>query len=308
MNAVQAIPEGIASTMSLPTWAQRPIFIGGLSYSGKTPLRIMLSAHPNILLTRRTYMWNKYYGRYGALVKRTNFERCLSAMMQNKQIVRLDPDLDRIRKEFWAGEPSYARLFGLFHMHYAERYGKARWGDQLGLIERYADELFAAFPQAKMIHMVRDPRSRYVASLNASRYKHFKLGQETRRWLDSVALLRRNQQKYPGSYMTVRYEELMAEPEATVQAVCAFIGEDFVPEMIHAFDSTAAQPAVAAHERADQFIQAHAQREMAGLGYRLEGRSLSLNARILYCLVDWPAGRAGMAAMPILASKQMWDG
>ena len=54
MNAVQAIPEGIASTMSLPTWAQRPIFIGGLSYSGKTPLRIMLSAHPNILLTRRT--------------------------------------------------------------------------------------------------------------------------------------------------------------------------------------------------------------------------------------------------------------
>ena len=45
--------------------AERPIFIGGLSFTGKTQLRAMLSAHPNILIARRTHLWDRFYKRYG---------------------------------------------------------------------------------------------------------------------------------------------------------------------------------------------------------------------------------------------------
>src|SRR5262245_50478355 len=112
-----------------------PIFIGGLAHSGKTELGLMLSAHPNIVLTRRTYMWTRFYNRYGDLNRSDNFERCLTAMLRHKYMQVLEPDPERIRQEFWQGPPTYTRLFALFQEHYAERVGKPRWADQLGFIE-----------------------------------------------------------------------------------------------------------------------------------------------------------------------------
>ena len=103
-----------------------PIFIGGLDRSGKTLLRLSLSAHPNLALTRRTYLWPRFFNRYGDLSRGDNFERCLRAMLQRKPIQVLQPDAERIRREFWQGEASYARLFALLHQHYAERQGKPR--------------------------------------------------------------------------------------------------------------------------------------------------------------------------------------
>ena len=56
-----------------------PIFIGGLSQSGKTELRLALGAHPSIELTRHTDMWDRFYGRYGNLGRPRNLDRCLAA-------------------------------------------------------------------------------------------------------------------------------------------------------------------------------------------------------------------------------------
>ncbi len=280
-------------------------------------------------------MWTQYYGRYGDLADRANFERCLGALMQNKHIALLGTDPERIRKEFLEGEAGYARLFGLIHMQNAERNGKSRWGDQLGSIERYADELFNAFPRARMIHMVRDPRSRYAASLQSSGNKRIKLGRETMRWLESVKLLRRNQQRYPGRYLGVRYEQLLAEPEQTVKEICAFIHEDYISDMVNSANIAAlmqindtaddaedeseseGEPQQVNHfserntserntnvtQRAIAFIQRAAKSEMVGLGYALEKQHFSPYEWLLYYLVDWPTGWAGMAMTPSFDSK-----
>src|SRR5690606_19411988 len=125
----------------------------------------------------------------------------------------LNPDPARIRREFWQGEPTYARLFALLHEHYAEQQGKARWGDQTGLLECYADLLFAADPRAKMIQMIRDPRDRYAASLIRSPEGKGRAGGATARWLRSVRLAERNRRRYPDRYMVVRYESLVTQPE-----------------------------------------------------------------------------------------------
>jgi hypothetical protein len=58
-----------------------PIFIGGLDNSGKTHLRLALSSHPEIAMTRRSYMWTRIYNRYGDLRQPENFERCLNALL-----------------------------------------------------------------------------------------------------------------------------------------------------------------------------------------------------------------------------------
>ncbi len=305
----------------------RPIFIGGLDRSGKTPLRIMLSSHPKIVLTRRTYMWARFYERYGDLSRSDNFERCLEAMLQSKHIRALDPDPDRIRREFKQGEPTYARLFALFQQHFAERMGKLRWGDQMGWIERYADPIFAAYPMAKLIHMIRDPRDRYEASTPRSRHWRGKVGWDTGRWLHSVALARRHQQRYADRYKIVRYEQLMSQPEETLRDVCAFLDEDFVPAMLTmenaiqlgdtnadladewlesrddgiALDTDNGK-VMSRHEIA--FMQTYARHDMQAWGYSLEPIQFSLRDRLLFTLIDWPANLAGLIGWHAWGSRQ----
>jgi hypothetical protein len=209
-----------------------PIFIGGLSGSGKTQLRMALGAHPAISLTRRTRMWDRFYARFGDLRDPANLERCLAAMLCDPGVQQLAPDERRVRRELAAGPATYARLFGLLHEHYAERAGRRRWGDQLGGIERFADPIFAAFPSARMVHMVRDPRRRSSTGGGRRGARMAKLGWETALWLRSVGLATRNQRRYPDGYVVVRYEALADRPAETVEAICSFIGERLLPPMV----------------------------------------------------------------------------
>lgn len=211
---------------------QGPIFIGGLERSGKTYMRMMLAAHPRLAFSRRTNMWTNFHGRFGNLDQPENVDRCLRAMMQQKLIRELDPDPDRIRREFAAGPRTYGRLFALIHQHHAERAGKPRWGDQTALVERCATAVFAAYPHAKMIQMIRDPRDRFEALCTRDPRERRKLGQATAKWLYSEAHARHNQQTFPDQIMVVRYESMVAEPEKTMRAVCHFLDEAYTPTML----------------------------------------------------------------------------
>lgn len=213
-----------------------PVFIGGIQRSGKTYLRFMLSSQSPLVFTRRTNMWPNIYNRFGDISQAGNFERCLAALMQNKHIRALEPDIELIRQEFWHGIPSYARLFALIHKQYADQRGKLRWGDQTELIERFADLIFDAYPDAKIIHMIRDPRDVYEASLARNPLDKKKVGDLTARWLYSASLATRNHRVYPDRYKIVRYESLISQPEETLGDVCRFLGIEYKPAMLRMED------------------------------------------------------------------------
>lgn len=292
---------------------QGPVFIAGVSYSGKTQMRLMLSAHPNIVITRRTYMWRRYYNQFGDLRDSENFERCLETMLASKHIQALNPDRERIRQEFWQGKPGYGRLFAMIHRHFAEEQGKARWGDQQGLLENDADLLFAAEPQAVIIHMVRNPLSRVGESVATSAHRKAKIGWETSFWRRSSRLALRNLKKYPLRYMVVQCEQLFAYPEKTLRKVCIFLGEEFFPEML-AVDGLVemgvdvpqafveGEQTVMRKNEQDQnlltpaersFIQARVQGEMSALGYLKTNQELSFLNILKYALLDYPLNLAG---------------
>ena len=177
-------------------------------------------------------MWTYFYGRFGDIAKPANFERCFDAMLSYKHVLHLEPDPDRIRQAFLEGPRTYARLFACFLDDYAQRQGKPRWGVQTGLIERYADMLFAADPDARVLHMVRDPRDRYEGSLALWPDGRGRAGGATARWTYSMRLAQRHVRKYPDRYRVVRYEDMVCDTEGTLRSVCAFLDEDFDPEML----------------------------------------------------------------------------
>jgi hypothetical protein len=264
----------------------RPIFIGGLSFTGKTQLRMMLSAHPNILISRRTHLWDRFYNRYGNLDNSANLEQCLKAMLTFKPIRALHPNVELLSMEFSQGPRTYERLFALLHAQHARAEGKSRWGDQLGFIEQYADRIFAAYPSAKMIHMVRDPGARSGESRESSPRWFGRIGWETAWWLSSARLASRHQKLYPKQYLIVCYEQLFAFPERTMREVCDFLGETFYPQMLtHGeIESHSADRQHGLLKRDLHFIHSFAQEPMKYFGYGYDDLQLSRYERILYGL------------------------
>lgn len=292
--------------------ASGPIFIGGPDRCGKTTLQAFLVSHPHLSIPDvGSNMWTYFYGQFGDLGEGENFERCLEAMLRYKHVRFLQPDPERIRQEFWQAEPTYGRLFALFHQHYAERAGKRRWGVQTGLIERYADQVIAAYPAAKIIHMIRDPRDRYQASLALWPNGKGRAGGAVARWLYSVNLAQRNLQKYPDHYKIVQYETLVRQPEKTLQEICHFIGETYDPEMLtmngaperrdkllrrattHSGPTPLSAEFIGAYqgvvpEAEVAFIQGWVGRQMTAFNYPLAAINFSPAQRLRYSLYEWP--------------------
>lgn len=288
-----------------------PVFVAGLERSGTSLMYALLASHPNIAMTRRTNMWTYFYGQYGDLSKPQNFERCLSMMMRYKRLVKLEPDPERIRQAFWAGEPSYSRLFAIVEEQFAEKMNKPRWGDKSLHTERYAAPIFAAYSGARILHMMRDPRDRYASVLARWKKRRGRVGAGTAMWLSSEALARENQRRYPQQYRVVRYETLAGEPEATLREICDFIGEPFAPEMLtmkgaRKFRDEGSnssygerQPGVISTSSIGRyrqvltpqqiaFIQRRSARAMQRYGYTVEPVELAPRERLLFALVDLP--------------------
>ncbi len=258
-----------------------------------------LEALPALSMTRRSRMWDRYYGRFGPLERDANLDRCLRVLSADEAVQTLNPDQARIRREFRGGPRSYARLFGLIHQHHAESRGKARWGEQLKWIERFADGVFEAFPSARMIHMVRDPLARFGEASERSRGSKLNgaLGRQTAAWLRSVALAERNERRYPGRYRVVRFEALSGDPAGVVQALCSFVAEDYVPAVEAAVASLEfdARPQRGAPLDA-AFIDRYAKPSLVALGYATGSSSPLPRGSRIPSMVHWPINRAAMRA------------
>jgi hypothetical protein len=305
-----------------------PVFIGGAERSGTSLLYALLTSHPNISLTRRTNLWAYFNNQYGDLGRPENLERCLAALMRYNRFLVLKPDPEEIRQEFWKGQPSYGRLFEIIWKQFARRTGKSRWGDKSLNSERFADEIFRAFPNARILQIIRDPRDRYASALKRWKTIRGRAGSGTAIWLTSVRLGERNCQRYPGQYRIIRYETLAAQPEETLREVCAFIGEEYSPAMLamEGAENFREEGGNSSYGQRDPgqistssigrfrkmlkqqdiaFMQALAGREMLRYDYPLVPVQLPVKERLLFRLVDLPLNFARLKAWQI--REDYWD-
>jgi hypothetical protein len=292
-----------------------PVFIGGASRSGKTLLRWILASHPAFAVSRRTEMWPRYWGRFGDLSRPEQARRCLDAMFARPQIQAMGVGRDRIDAELRRGAPTYARLFALMHEDYARRAGKPRWGDQSEGLERFADNVLAAYPGARLIHMIRDPRDRFAAVRERDGGLPLLLARSTASWLTSAALAEKNLRLHGDAYRVLRYETLVRRPSESVRALCDFLGVPFDEhavrmddarrydaERLSSPDRIPISDADVGRFRAElpatdvAFIQTTAGAGMRRLGYDLEPSSLHGTERIGFTVLDLPLGLAGVGS------------
>lgn len=295
-----------------------PILLGGLSHTGKTQLRLALDTIPTVSFTRRTYLWEKIYRRFGDLSETGNLDRCFAAIAGIEGTRALHVNLSELRARFTTGPPTYPRLIRLFHEQVARDRGRARWGDQMGSIELYAPIILHEYPDARMIHMIRDPRAMHAARRTSSRFTAGALGRDTARWLSSAKAGSANQKHFPDRYLMISYEELAGDPSGTLRTVADFIQEPVPSEAFSIindvrFDEAGPAPPEGAinaarvlSEPANRFVYQYAMPTMRSRGYLIDPEPLTPVEKAQFALGVWPTNRISMLTWERLNRRRQY--
>lgn len=108
---------------------------------------------------------------------------------------------------------------------------KERWINKLHVYVRCLPFLLDAFPGMKFLHVVRDGRD-IACSLKAGDFGELDIEWATAAWSESVMAGLNFEMSHPESIHVVRYEELVLQPERTLNRVLTWLGEPTMGEEI----------------------------------------------------------------------------
>jgi hypothetical protein len=204
-----------------------PIFILGNGRSGTTLMRFILNAHPDIYISEEIcyHFWLRNLS--GSFRQRLyNYFHSFSYAW-----LRMDPQvvLDTLPTDVDAKDS--AQVYLRILQCKAAQYGKSRYGEKGPLLTEELDRLFCEYPNARIIHMVRDP--------HAVVYSHFTMPWSTSSFLGANLMVRANMRtiaRYGERILAVRLEDLLAQPEATLRKVLDFVGVPWSDQVLRHTD------------------------------------------------------------------------
>ena len=183
-------------------------------------------------------------------------------------------------------------MAGLRHsifMPYCQQQGKPRWAEKTPGNILAIDTLFAWFPAAQFIHMIRDPRDALCSVREKAADNNPPYIFREPSWATMTPQLTAEEwcrrinaglawRERPERYREVRYEELVSQPEATLRPLFAFLGEPWAASMLEQkpiFSTSVGRwrSELSAAEVAE--MEAVAGQTMRALGYPLATVSLS---------------------------------
>lgn len=234
--------KGHCMTNTPPKHVQHdgPIFIVSAPRSGTTLLQYRLRNHPRISIpTGESHFFITLYRNrdsFGDLSRLENVRAVLAAMYQQSQkfldsdLHGLKFDLDTLSKELCAeGRHSLpAIISGLFEKN-ASGEGKVRWGDKTPYYVMHIPKLMKWWPNAQIIHLIRDGRDVALSLFGRIHdfgvYNTYSAAKYWQQYVERGHEL--GSALPPGQYFEIHYEDLLANPEETMQKLCDFLTEEY---------------------------------------------------------------------------------
>ena len=247
--------------------AASPVFIVGAERSGSTLLRVMLDGHHDIACIGQFEYSVDAYGPAGAPSMAAYLEMLETDRVFQLHDLTIDETLD---------VPALVRSF--------LEQDRVRQGATvpMGVVHRNFEYLPAIFPDARYIHLIRDPRDVARSAIGMGWAADTWHGVEPwihaeEQWDELVADLDDDQ------WMGVRYEDLVSDHVATLEALCAFVGvTPSLDELLSYADETdyshpdaslANQWVKRASDDDVRFVELRVGAVMAGRGYEPSGRA-----------------------------------
>lgn len=211
-----------------------PVFIVGCSRSGTTLLQQMLNAHSRLAIAPETHFVPRFWERastYGNLGDDESFRGLLEDVAARAEFGDLGIERETFLAEAREIERSFAGVLRLLLELFARAKGAEVMGEKTPAHVQHMARLLDAFPGARFVHVVRDPRAVVSSRLRQS-WGHDTARDNARFWVEAVRAARRQAPALGGRLTTIRYEDLVARTESVLRTVCAFLDVDFEPAML----------------------------------------------------------------------------
>lgn len=212
-----------------------PFFVLGAPRSGTSLLSRMLNSHPAVAVPDETKIFETFVPLmplYGDLRQPARLIRLVEDVLRWRWMRRLphlpatEAVLNRVASPDLGGV--FAALLGLW----AENQGKQCWGEKSPNHLYYWPDIEAAFPEASLIHIVRDGRD-VAMSLIKAPFGPKTMAMAAERWVGFVEMIRAIGRRLgPGRYVEICYEQLLAQPQETITRVLELIGQPFDPAVM----------------------------------------------------------------------------
>ncbi len=223
-----------------------PIFIVGAPRSGTTLLAALLAGHSGIACGPETQFFNK--------LERADLEAAardqrwparaaelisLLTLAGQRVIDLFEIDDAELQADLAARRPAVASMLEALTGTVADRAGKRRWAEKTPNHILHLDSIRSAWPSAQVVRIVRDPRDS-AASMRRLPWASDSVIANAQLWSEWHEASRSFFETDPLSF-TLRFEDLVLEPEERLTRLCDFLGERFEPSML---DTRAAGAAV----------------------------------------------------------------
>jgi hypothetical protein len=210
-----------------------PIFIVGCPRSGTTLLQQMLDAHPDIAIAPETHFVRNFYlkqNSYGDLSQEINYYRLVDDIIALPEFSEMRLNAEHFREAAEKIEKSYAAIFRLILQQFASIKNARIIGEKTPNHLLYMPILEKFFPDARFIHIIRDPRA-VVNSWRNVPWSNGNVGNDAEVWRRYMKTARLSlPSKSP--ILTLRYEQLILNPEMSLASVCDFLGLPFDRSML----------------------------------------------------------------------------
>jgi hypothetical protein len=246
----------------------------------------MLRSHPRICIPPESHFIPRFYRGWGnpdsADDARVLAARILSMHTVRRWELELEPAA-------FSSCRSFAEVLEVLYGEFARVEGKPRWGDKTPHYVTDLPTLAEVFPEARFIHIYRDPRD-VVPSWVGLSFSPGNIYCGARDWRRMVAAGRGDGAALSERYLEIRYETLVTDPAEAMRGACEFLHEPYAKEMVRRAErgpiygesqmrrKSEIDPAKAFEWRrrmpaADRaVVEAAAGDLMSELGYELEGK------------------------------------
>ena len=214
----------------------KQIYIGGCERSGTTMLGAMLGEPVDgVTIPESEFVSQIAYNHPGIMHGAINTETALAFFVENKRFRVWGLNPAGFEKRLDKSAAQYSEVVEALVLFFSERIGKQKpiyWVDHTPANLKNASTLFKIFPDARMIHIIRDGRA-VAASLLRVDWGPKTIPAAACFWLKALAHCF-SAEIFLGSSKVkrVKYEDILKEPEVQLRDLCKFCGIQFHHSML----------------------------------------------------------------------------
>lgn len=213
-------------------------FIIGRPRSGTTLLRLLFEAHPNLLIPPESpfiIILYKKYGKVTAWNQGIIREFCDDLYKQRyfeKWLIDKDELLGKLMQ--YNGETTFRSMVKQVYLSYKSVYEKkdiVMIGDKNPMYSLYSSRIHKLYPDSKIIHITRDYRDNYLSLVNVN-FEVPIVPIVVYRWKYALHKMWKLKKKHPELVYSIKYEDLVADPEHNCRMLCDFLNIEFDPSVL----------------------------------------------------------------------------